>query len=202
MILTLSTASSLYWLGRYMVRAQALFQFLRDNDPQNTAAYARLFQLLPQSSLETLQRAVHDPQQVGSLPHNLAGIEDNTQAIRGILPCSVFILLHALWRQREQGDAYVADLLARARLELLGIDAMALIFWQLGEAMESYDMALRFGQSAQSAALALQQAGQRLPIPAWSPQVQLINQLVQQPDGRHLAALCGSIQLAFAEGVA
>ena len=201
MILTLSAASSLYWLGRYMLRVEALCQILPFEDESYALAYANSFSLSAWN-IETLLLALHDPQRMGSLPNNLAVIQDNIQAVRGILPRQVFEAFNRLWRQREQSDACICGLLTEAAAELQQLDSMALVFWQLGRAVESVDMALRLHEPVQSAADQLLQVAQQLPMPEWQVAVELVTQLVMQPDVPRLYAVCDRLHLAFVEGSA
>lgn len=201
MMLTLSAASSLYWLGRYMLRVEALCQLLPFEDDTQALAYAHSFSLSAWN-VETLLAAIHDPQRVGSLPNNLAVIQDNIQAVRGILPRPVFEAFNALWRQREQADACICDLLTQAATQLQQLDAVARGFWQLGRAVESVDMALRLHAPVQPAAEQLLQIAHQLPMPEWQIQVELVAQLVERPDVARLYALCDRLHLAFVEGSA
>lgn len=201
MILTLSAASSLYWLGRYMLRVEALCQRLPFEDDAQALAYAHSFSLSAWN-VETLLAALHDPQRVGSLPSNLAVVQDNIQAVRGILPRQVFEAFNALWRQRDQSDVCICDLLTQAATQLQQLDAVALVFWQLGRAVESVDMALRLHEPVQSAAEHLLSVAHQLPMPEWQLQVELVAQLVAQPDVVRLYALCDRLHLAFVEGSA
>ncbi|MFZ3193645.1 MAG: alpha-E domain-containing protein [Moraxellaceae bacterium] len=201
MMLTLSAASSLYWLGRYMLRVEALCHLLPFEDDTQALAYAHSFSLSAWN-VETLLAAIHDPQRVGSLPNNLAVIQDNIQAVRGILPRPVFEAFNALWRQREQADSCICDLLTQSATQLQQLDAVARGFWQLGRAVESVDMALRLHAPVQPAADHLLQIAQQLPMPEWQLQVELVAQLVDRPDVARLYALCDRLHLAFVEGSA
>jgi uncharacterized alpha-E superfamily protein len=199
MILTLSAASSLYWLGRYMLRVEALCERLPFEDDDQALAYADSFSLSAWN-VETLNAVLHDPQRVGSLPNNLAVIQDNIQAVRGILPRSVFEAFNALWRQREQPDACTCDLLQQAAAQLQHLDVVARSFWQLGRSLEAVDMALRLHEPVQPVAEQLLQVAHQLPLPEWQSQVDLVAQLVEQPDVIRLYALCDRLHLAFVEG--
>lgn len=201
MILTLSAASSLYWLGRYMLRVEALCQVLPFEDEAQALAYANSFSLSAWN-IETVLVALHDPQHTGSLPNNLAVIQDNIQAVRGILPRQVFEAFNRLWRQREQSDACICGLLTEAAAELQQLDSVARVFWQLGQCIESVDMALRLHAPVQVAADQLLQMAHQLPLPEWQLQVDLIAQLAAQPDVPHLYAVCDRLHLAFVEGSA
>lgn len=199
MMLTLSAASSLYWLGRYMLRVEALCQRLPFEDDDQALAYAHSFSLSAWN-VETLHAALHDPQRVGSLPSNLAVIQDNIQAVRGILPRAVFEAFNALWRQRSQPDDCICMLLNDAAMQLQQLDAVARVFWQLGRAVEAVDMALRLHEPVQPVADHLLQIAHQLPMPEWQSQVELVAQLVEQPDVIRLYALCDRLHLAFVEG--
>lgn len=201
MMLTLSAASSLYWLGRYMLRVEALCQRLPFEDDAQALAYAHSFSWSAWN-VETLLDAIHDPQRVGSLPNNLAVVQDNIQSVRGILPRSVFEAFNALWRQRDQTDSCICDLLHQAAVQLQQLDPVAHVFWQLGRALESVDMALRLHEPVQPAADQLLQVAHQLPLPEWQLQVELVAQLVEQPDVIRLYALCDRLHLAFVEGPA
>ena len=136
------------------------------------------------------------------MTNNLAVIQDNIQAVRGILPRQVFEAFNRLWRQREQSDACICGLLTEAAAELQQLDSMALVFWQLGRAVESVDMALRLHEPVQSAADQLLQVAQQLPMPEWQVAVELVTQFVMQPDVPRLYAVCDRLHLAFVEGSA
>lgn len=199
MILTLSAASSLYWLGRYMLRVEALCQRLPFEDDDQAIAYANAFSLSAWNA-ETLHATLHDAQRVGSLPNNLAVIQDNIQSVRGILPRAVFEAFNALWRQRDQADACICELLQHAAVQLEHLDPVAYGFWRLGHALEAVDMALRLHEPVQPVAEQLLQVAHRLPLPEWQLQVELVAQLVEQPDVIRLYALCDRLHLAFMEG--
>lgn len=201
MMLTLSAASGLYWLGRYMLRVESLCQLLPFEDDAQALAYANSFSS-PAWNIETLLVALHDPERAGSLPSNLAVIQDNIQSVRGILPRQVFEAFNALWRQRDQADACVCDLLMQATTQLQQLDSIARVFWQLGRAVESVDMALRLHTPVQPAADQLLQVAQQLPLPEWQLQVELVAQLVEQPNVGRLYSVCDRLHLAFVEGSA
>lgn len=201
MMLTLSAASSLYWLGRYMLRVEALCRLLPFEDDAQALAYAHSFSLSAWN-IETVLEALHDSQRVGSLPSNLAVIQDNIQSVRGILPRSVFEAFNALWRQRDQADSCICELLNHAKSELQQLGSVAKVFWQLGQAVEAVDIALRLHEPVQPAADELLQVARQLPMPEWQLQVEWVAQVAEQPDVARLYALCDRLHLAFVEGPA
>ncbi|MEC7119702.1 MAG: alpha-E domain-containing protein [Pseudomonadota bacterium] len=199
MILTLSAASSLYWLGRYMVRVEGLCRLEPFQDDAHAVAYANAFSL-PAWNVETLSQLLRDPNHLGSLPNNLAVIQDNVQSVRGILGREVFEAFNALWRQRGQSDACICDLLHQASQHMQALDLFTQVFWSLGRAVESVDMALRLGEPAQPAAQQVLQVAQRLPDPEWQSILECAEQLAISPDTSNLYGLCDRLHPAFVEG--
>ena len=142
MILILSAARELFWLGRYLVRADALCHLLPFEDDQLAINYAHAF-CLPAWNAATLNDLLSDPVQPVSLQANLDAIWDNIQAVRAVISEASYIQLNSLSGLSGHDRPQVMQGIAACR-QILGQEgALVAHFWQLGEAFEQMDIALR-----------------------------------------------------------
>ncbi len=95
MILVLSTAQSLYWLGRIAVRIDNLCHLLPFEDDEAARSYAHAF-ALPAWSADTLNQLLLDPDQTVSLPGNLQHLFENVQQVRGVILEQTYQAFNAL----------------------------------------------------------------------------------------------------------
>jgi uncharacterized alpha-E superfamily protein len=114
MILSLSTATHLYWLGRYMVRVEGICQLAPFQNDQAAVRFAHAF-CLPAWNVASLERLLHDPAQPSSLPSHLAVIQENAQSVRGVISQATFEALHTLWRMRDDPLVSTCQLLAEGQ---------------------------------------------------------------------------------------
>jgi hypothetical protein len=142
MILPLSTAANLYWLGRYLVRVDGLSHLLPFVDDLDAQTFAHAFNL-PAWNAETLNALIHDPSQSGSLPANLDAVKQNIQSVRGVLSAVSFEAFHALCAHQQPVFSNMTDMLANCRSSLKQETPIVQLFLKLGESMERIDINLR-----------------------------------------------------------
>jgi uncharacterized alpha-E superfamily protein len=142
MILPLSTAANLYWLGRYLVRVDGLCNLLPFTDDLEAQTFAHAFNL-PAWNAETLNALIHDPSQSGSLPANLDAVKQNIQSVRGVLSATSFEAFHALCAHQKSAFTNMADMLASCRSSLKHESPMVQLFLNMGESLERIDISLR-----------------------------------------------------------
>jgi uncharacterized alpha-E superfamily protein len=142
MILPLSTAANLYWLGRYLVRVDGLCNLLPFTDDLEAQTFAHAFNL-PAWNAETLNALIHDPSQSGSLPANLDAVKQNIQSVRGVLSAASFEAFHALCAHQKSEFTNMTDMLASCRSSLKHESPMVQLFLNMGESLERIDISLR-----------------------------------------------------------
>lgn len=142
MILPLSTAANLYWLGRYLVRVDGLCHLLPFTDDLEAQSFAHAFNL-PAWNAETLNALIHDSSQSGSLPSNLDAVKQNIQSVRGVLTAPTFEAFHALCCQVDASVDAMNDLLRDCRSALKQESTMVQLFLRMGESVERVDINLR-----------------------------------------------------------
>ena len=142
MILPLSTAANLYWLGRYLVRVDGLCHLLPFTDDLEAQSFAHAFNL-PAWNAETLNALVHDPSQSGSLPANLDAVKQNIQSVRGVLTAPTFEAFHALCCHVDASVDEMTEMLRVCHAALKQEGPMAQLFLRMGESVERVDINLR-----------------------------------------------------------
>ncbi len=142
MILPLSTAANLYWLGRYYVRVDGLCHLLPFTDDLEAQTFAHAFNL-PAWNAETMNALIHDPHQAGSLPANLDAIKKNIQSVRGVLTAQTFEALHRLCCTTGASVEDMNDLLRDCRAAKKQESTMVQLFLRMGESVERVDINLR-----------------------------------------------------------
>ena len=142
MILPLSTAANLYWLGRYLVRVDGLCHLLPFTDDLEAQSFAHAFNL-PAWNAETLNALIHDSNQSGSLPSNLDSIKQNIQSVRGVLTAPTFEAFHALCCAADATVEDMHELLRECRSSLKLDSTMVQLFLRMGESVERVDINLR-----------------------------------------------------------
>lgn len=199
MILSLSTASHLYWLGRYMVRVQGLCRLDPFASDQRAVEFAAAFGL-PAWNVETLEALLNNPEQSGSLMSNLSAIQANVQSVRGVLAQPVFECFNTLWRLRTESRQQICQHLAAAQAAMESQHALIQAFWLLGETIETADLSLRLRESPQEAIHAVRLVLPQLPE-AWQSLQVWLDRFAQSPDGNHFYSLCQAVHDLLAEGV-
>jgi hypothetical protein len=142
MILPLSTAANLYWLGRYLVRVDGLCNLLPFKDDLEAQTFAHAFNL-PAWNAETLNALIHDPSQSGSLPSNLDAVKQNIQSVRGVLSAASFESFHALCSHDHPEFTDMTEMLRSCRSSLKHESPMVQLFLKMGESLERIDISLR-----------------------------------------------------------
>ena len=164
MILTLSSANELFWLGRYLVRADQLSQLIPFESDESALRYAHAF-CLSAWNAQTLNELLLDPVHSPSLPANIEAIWQNILSVRGVLSEEAFIQLYSLSNLTGEDKAEIAEEIAACRVILAQEADPVVAFWQLGEAMEQLDMAIRLETATDRA---IQQLGQAIVHPELS----------------------------------
>jgi len=199
MMLSLSTAHHLFWLGRYMSRNQQLMSVLPFVDDAAASTFARSFNVKA-SGAAALNKRLADVDQAGSVPANFAQIQDNVQCVRGVLHRTTFEAFNHLWRQRTEAQCDAVTHLQQASQRMTEESADVRLYWQLGECLEQIEAALRQGSSPSAALSRLQAVSAQLPQPSWQPIVARCDALYSQPDFGTFYFLCDRLHELFEEG--
>ncbi len=199
MILPLSTASNLYWLGRYLVRVDGLFHLIPFTDDLEAQSFAHAFNL-PAWNAETLNALIHDPQQSGSLPSNLDAVKQNVQAVRGVLTAPTFEAFHALSRFPGLPPEDMHFMLQSCRASFKEEGEMVQLFCRMGEVVERIDIALRLIKNPAAEITALAEILDALPI-GWQRLKEPIMHLNRRYDRVAFYDLSDRVQELFRNGV-
>ena len=104
-------AESIFWVGRYVERAEgtarildvSVYQALEQSDVEGSNAARRLLAVmgLPDSGSETLwqatERLATDPDHRSSIAGALAAARENTRAVRHVVPVEFWEHINATW---------------------------------------------------------------------------------------------------------
>jgi len=200
MILPMSTASHLYWLGRYWVRVEGLCQVVPFFNDDAARAFAHAFSL-PAWNAETMNALINDPEQSGSLPSNLEAIKQNIQSLRGVLTAATFEAFHELSRgylHRTVDETLL--LLHHCRSAFIEETPMVQRFCRMGEAIERIDIALRLAESPAGEIQALGGILDSLPI-GWQRLKEPIVHLNQRYDRVSFYDLSDRVHELFRNGL-
>lgn len=199
MILPLSTAANLYWLGRYLVRVDGLCNLLPFTDDLEAQSFAHAFNL-PAWNAETLNALIHDPSQSGSLPANLDAVKQNIQSVRGVISAASFEAFHALCSGKQTVFTDMTDMLKGCRLSLKQESPMVQLFLNLGESLERIDINLRLIKDPARDITAFSEVLDLLPI-GWQRLKEPIMLLNKRYDRIAFYDLSDRIQELFRKGV-
>src|ERR1700722_19483343 len=106
-------AESIFWVGRYVERAEgtarildvSVYQALEQSDVEGSLAARRLLAVmgLPDSGTETLwqatERLATDPDSLSSIAGALAAARENTRAVRHVVPVEFWEHINATWAE-------------------------------------------------------------------------------------------------------
>lgn len=199
MILLLSSAYNLYWLGRYMIRIDGLCRLLPFKDDQEAIRFSHALSL-PAWSAETLNALLADPAQPSSIPANLGAVRENMQAVRGVISQELFEALNMLTNPRYVGKGDTCALIADSAEMVQDEDDNVALFWQLGQCVEQIDVALRLKRSAELAIIDLRTVVEMLSPIGWQQLEEPWVNLQQHPDLNSLYTFCDHMQALFEEG--
>lgn len=199
MILLLSSASNLYWLGRYMIRIDGLCRLLPFKDDQEAIRFSHALSL-PAWSAETLNAVLADPAQPSSIPANLSAVRENMQAVRGVISQELFEALNMLTNPRYVGKGDTCALIAQSTEIIAEEDDTVALFWQLGQCIEQIDIALRLKRSAELAIIDLRVVVEMLSPIGWQRLEEPWVNLQQRQDISSLYTFCDHMQALFEEG--
>lgn len=199
MILSLSTAHYLFWLGRYMRRNQLLMLVYPFADDASAQTFARAFMFKQTRAADLNAYLAHDSLS-GSIAANFAQIQDNVQSVRGVLDRQTFEAFNQLWRQRSDAAIDKAARLQHAQDCMAHLPTHVQLYWQLGDCVERIEAALRLSLDPLPAIAALQGVAQHLPTPSWQPIVDICVEIQDQPDFGTFYLLCDRLHEFFEEG--
>lgn len=201
MILILSTASNLYWLGRYMIRVDGLCRMLPFNDDHEAISFAHAM-ALPAWDAASLNRLLHDPTQAASIYAILQGIRENTQAARGVISQNLFESLNILTNPKHASIGYICNLISECTVQVIDEDETVHLFWQLGQCVEQIDAAIRLKRSAALAIEDLRTVVEMLSPMGWSALEEAWERLQHQHDITSLYNFCDHMHALFEDGPA
>ena len=199
MILLLSSASNLYWLGRYMIRIDGLCRLLPFKDDQEAITFSHALSL-PAWSAETLNALLADPAQPSSIAANLRAVRENMQAVRGVISQELFESLNMLTNPRHAGQGDTCALIADSAEMIADEDDNVALFWQLGQCVEQIDIALRLKRSAELAIIDLRVVVEMLSPIGWQRLEEPWVNLQKTPNINTLYTFCDHMQALFEEG--
>lgn len=199
MNLLLSNAYNLYWLGRYMQRTICLTERLR-NDQQ-----ASLFPLMRHVGFQSAINQHNFNSYITSevLPSYLSKVNDNFQAVRGVIDYEAFELFQLMNRLNQAGSLQSACYQLQAcEAALRAHPAPISTYWMLGHALETLDERLRFGQTHENDFRALADAVTNLPnYTSWEALKQPAQALVYLASGQKFYQLTEQLENIFEDGL-
>jgi uncharacterized alpha-E superfamily protein len=164
-------AESIFWVGRYVERAEgtarildvSVYQALEQGDREGSYAARRLLAVmgLPDSGTETLwqatERLATDPKSRSSIAGALAAARENTRAIRHVVPVEFLEHINATWAalpsqwsaSRRSGPAVYLSYVKTQCASVMGLaDTMmsrdqTWLFFTLGRCLERTDVVAR-----------------------------------------------------------
>ena len=164
-------AESIFWVGRYVERAEgtarildvSVYQALEQSDVEGSHAARRLLAVmgLPDSGTETLwqatERLATDPASRSSIAGALAAARENTRAVRHVVPVEFWEHINATWSQlplewqtgRRAGPAPYLSFVKTQCAGMMGLaDTMmsrdqTWLFFTLGRCLERTDVVAR-----------------------------------------------------------
>jgi hypothetical protein len=199
MILLLSTASNLYWLGRYMIRIDGLCRLLPFTDNQEALQFSHAF-CLPAWDAKTLNTLLQDPKHPASIAANLEALRENMQCVRGVISQEFFELLNILTSPKQNVKNKVCKLISGCCEAVLDEDENVRLFWQLGQCVEQIDNALRLKRAPDMAIQDLRTVVEMLSPIGWTSLEAPWVELQQKKDITALYSFCDQMQALFEEG--
>ena len=164
-------AESIFWVGRYVERAEgtarildvSVYQALEQSDVEGSASARRLLAVmgLPDSGTETLwqatERLATDPRSRSSIAGALAAARENTRAVRHVVPVEFWEHINATWSElpmqwqasRQAGPASHLSFVKTQCAGMMGLaDTMmsrdqTWLFFTLGRCLERTDVVAR-----------------------------------------------------------
>ncbi len=164
-------AENIFWVGRYVERAEgtarildvSVYQALEQSDVEGSNAARRLLAVmgLPDSGTDTLwqatERLATDPNQHSSIAGALAAARENTRAVRHVVPVEFWEHINATWSQLPQqwevsrvaGPALYLSFVKTQCAGMMGLaDTMmsrdqTWLFFTLGRCLERTDVVAR-----------------------------------------------------------
>ncbi len=164
-------AESIFWVGRYVERAEgtarildvSVYQGLEQSDVEGSAAARRLLAVmgLPDSGNETLwqatERLATDPRSRSSIAGALAAARENTRAVRHVVPVEFWEHINATWSElplhwESSRSAGPASYLSFVKTQCAGMMGLAdtmmsrdqtWLFFTLGRCLERTDVVAR-----------------------------------------------------------
>ncbi|XID74198.1 alpha-E domain-containing protein [Alkanindiges sp. WGS2144] len=199
MILLLSKASNLYWLGRFMIRIDGICRLLPFTDDHEALEYSQAFGL-PAWDSATLNQLMYDASQPASIPSNLQVVRENMQYVRGVISQELFECLNILTSPRQQFKDRACGLISDCCETIIDEDDNVRLFWQLGQSIEQIDIALRLKHSPEMAILDLRTVIEMLSPIGWQALEAPWVELQQRQDITALYNFCDQMQASFEEG--
>jgi uncharacterized alpha-E superfamily protein len=164
-------AESIFWVGRYVERAEgtarildvSVYQALEQSDVEGSHAARRLLAVmgLPDSGTETLwqatERLATDSTSRSSIAGALAAARENTRAVRHVVPVEFWEHINATWAElplrwetgRRAGPAFYLSFVKTQCAGMMGLaDTMmsrdqTWLFFTLGRCLERTDVVAR-----------------------------------------------------------
>ena len=164
-------AESIFWVGRYVERAEgtarildvSVFQALEQSDTEGGMAARRLLAVmgLPDDENETLwqatERLATDPKSRSSIAGALAAARENTRGVRHVVPVEFWEHINATWsalplQWEATRRAGPAPYLSFVKTQVAGITGLAdtmmsrdqtWLFFTLGRCLEATDVVAR-----------------------------------------------------------
>lgn len=180
MILLLSTASNLVWLGRYSERLyqyDALVNKLIKNQ-LSTEQVSHIARCLGFGE-QTAQSLLLYIEEV-KIPEIVSAIETNVQEVKGVIGTDTAELYNLIKRLASAGTYRAATLQLQAcNAAMKQENAIVTQFWQLGRHFERLDRTILMHEDSQDASLAFKEWVKKLPENTrWRDLMRLTNQII------------------------
>lgn len=204
LILLLSTASTLVWLGRYSERLRHYERILSNlsNDKLSQPEIDKISQCI---GLSTCQDAdsLFDFLTNQKIPETIGFIEQNVQDVKGVLSKETAELYNLIKRLANTGAYRAASLqLYACNAAMQQENPIVVTFWQLGKQFEVLDRAVLLHQDCGDAAQQLKEIISKLPENTrWGELERLVNQLLKSNNSRDYPHLAQAFLTILQQGV-
>ena len=210
MILLLSTASHLIWLGRYSERLyyydnimkQLIKGDLKKSQVQHLIQHLG-FAANSNESLKLMKAQLMDDLEQQRIPNVIQSIETNIQEAKGVIGKDTAELYNLIKRLASAGTYRAATLQLHACNAAMNQEnATVTCFWQLGRHFERLERAVLLDEDAMTASLAFKHWINELPENTrWRELMRLTNQMIKSQRFSDFSLISQEFNLILRQGV-